>query len=150
MNCLCPGTCESYILCCPISLLFRKFCFHVIRFIVLRGNEQEVEHFQLLKSIFLFFLVGRVLFYIRNISCFSLFSALFSTQKQCDGDFFFPLLNYLNIMRYVSKTCSNCRTILTFRNLASYIQDGRKITPQMPPFYIYSTNIRTEYFKHAV
>jgi hypothetical protein len=39
---------------------------------------------------------------------------------------------------------------LTFSNLASYIWDGLKNYPLDAPFYIYSTNIRTEYFKHAV
>ena len=40
---------------------------------------------------------------------------------------------------------------LTFKNRASYIQDGRTATPQMLHFiYIFfSTNISTEYFKHA-
>ena len=36
--------------------------------------------------------------------------------------------------------------ILTFRNLAS----GIKLPSRCPILYIYSTNIRTEYFKHAV
>jgi len=41
--------------------------------------------------------------------------------------------------------------VLTFKNRASYIQDGRTATLQMLHFYIYffSTNISTEYFKHA-
>ena len=39
---------------------------------------------------------------------------------------------------------------LTFKNLVSYIQDGRTTTLQMVHFiYIFSTNISTEYFKHA-
>ena len=39
---------------------------------------------------------------------------------------------------------------LTFKNRASYIQDGRTATLQMLHFiYIFSTNISTEYFKHA-
>jgi hypothetical protein len=39
---------------------------------------------------------------------------------------------------------------LTFKNLASYIWDGRTATLQMLHFvYIFSTNISTEYFKHA-
>jgi hypothetical protein len=42
------------------------------------------------------------------------------------------------------------RPALTFRNLASYIWDGRKNYPLDALFYIYSRNIRTEYFKHAV
>ena len=40
--------------------------------------------------------------------------------------------------------------ILTFRNRASYIQDGHTATLQTPHFiYFFSTNIRTEFFKHA-
>jgi hypothetical protein len=39
---------------------------------------------------------------------------------------------------------------LTFKNRASYIYDGRTATLQMLHFiYIFSTNISTEYFKHA-
>ena len=39
---------------------------------------------------------------------------------------------------------------LTFKNLASYIWDGSTTTLQMlHSIYIYSTNISTEYFKHA-
>jgi hypothetical protein len=39
---------------------------------------------------------------------------------------------------------------LTFKNRASYIQDGRTATLQMLHFiYIFLTNISTEYFKHA-
>ena len=41
-------------------------------------------------------------------------------------------------------------TILTFKNRASYIQDGRTAILQMLHFiYIFSANISTEYFKHA-
>jgi hypothetical protein len=41
-----------------------------------------------------------------------------------------------------------CR--LTFKNRASYILDGHTATLQMLHFiYIFSTNISTEYFKHA-
>ena len=40
--------------------------------------------------------------------------------------------------------------VLTFKNCASYIQDGRTATLQMQHFiYFFSTNIHTEYFKHA-
>jgi len=40
--------------------------------------------------------------------------------------------------------------ILTFKNRAPYIQDGRTATLQMLHFiYLFSTNINTEYFKHA-
>jgi hypothetical protein len=40
--------------------------------------------------------------------------------------------------------------LLTFKNRASYIQDGRTATLQMLHFiYFFSTNISTEYFKHA-
>ena len=40
--------------------------------------------------------------------------------------------------------------ILTFKNRASYIQEGRTSTLQMLHFiYFFSTNISTEYFKHA-
>ena len=39
---------------------------------------------------------------------------------------------------------------LTFKNRASYIQDGRTATLQMLHFiYFFSTIISTEYFKHA-
>jgi hypothetical protein len=39
---------------------------------------------------------------------------------------------------------------LTFKNCASYIQDGRTASLQILHFiYIFSTNISTEYFKHA-
>jgi hypothetical protein len=39
---------------------------------------------------------------------------------------------------------------LTFKNRASYIQDGRNATLQMLHFiYIFLTNISSEYFKHA-
>jgi len=39
---------------------------------------------------------------------------------------------------------------LTFKNPASYIQDERTATLQMLHFtYFFSTNISTEYFKHA-
>jgi hypothetical protein len=41
-------------------------------------------------------------------------------------------------------------TALTFKNRASNIQDGRTATLQMLQFiYVFSTNISTEYFKHA-
>jgi hypothetical protein len=40
--------------------------------------------------------------------------------------------------------------LLTSKNRASYIKDGRTATLQMLHFiYIFSTNISTEYFKHA-
>ena len=39
-------------------------------------------------------------------------------------------------------------TVLTFRNRASYIQDGHTATLH-PILYIFSTNICTEFFKHA-
>jgi hypothetical protein len=39
---------------------------------------------------------------------------------------------------------------LTFKNLASYIKDGRTATLQMLHFiYLFSTDISNEYFKHA-
>jgi hypothetical protein len=39
---------------------------------------------------------------------------------------------------------------LTFKNRASYIQDGRTATLKMLHFiYIFLTNISAEYFKHA-
>jgi len=39
---------------------------------------------------------------------------------------------------------------LTFKNRASYIQVGRTASLQILHFiYIFSTNISTEYFKHA-
>jgi hypothetical protein len=41
-------------------------------------------------------------------------------------------------------------TVLTFKNCASYIQDGRTATFKMFHFiYIFLTNINTEYFKHS-
>jgi hypothetical protein len=50
-------------------------------------------------------------------------------------------------------THTHTHRLLTFKNRASYIQDGRTATLQMLHFiYIYiffSTNISTEYFKHA-
>jgi Na+/alanine symporter len=40
--------------------------------------------------------------------------------------------------------------VLTFKNLASYMQDGRTAILQMLHFiYFFSTIISTEYFKHA-
>jgi len=40
--------------------------------------------------------------------------------------------------------------LLTFKNRASYIEDGRTATLQMLHFiYFFSTNISTEYFKQA-
>jgi hypothetical protein len=40
--------------------------------------------------------------------------------------------------------------ILTFKNRASYIQDGHTATLQMLHYiYIFSTNISTDYFTHA-
>jgi hypothetical protein len=39
--------------------------------------------------------------------------------------------------------------ILTFRNPASYINDGHTATFNTPHFYIFSTNTRTEFLKHA-
>jgi hypothetical protein len=41
------------------------------------------------------------------------------------------------------------RVDLTFRNPASYIKDGHTATFNTPHFYIFSTNTRTEFFKHA-
>jgi hypothetical protein len=39
---------------------------------------------------------------------------------------------------------------LTFKNRASYIEEGRPTTVQMLHFiYFFSTNISIEYFKHA-
>ena len=53
----------------------------------------------------------------------------------------------------LSLKCSlvlNFGTMLNFKNRASYIQDGRTATLQMLHFiYSLSTNISTEYFKHA-
>jgi hypothetical protein len=44
----------------------------------------------------------------------------------------------------------NINRRLTFKNRASYIQNGRTTTLQMLHFiYIFSTNTSTEYFKHA-
>jgi hypothetical protein len=41
-------------------------------------------------------------------------------------------------------------TVLTFKNLASYILDGRTATLQMLHFiYFFLATIRTEYLKHA-
>jgi hypothetical protein len=51
-------------------------------------------------------------------------------------------------MQNILKNKRKCT--LTFRNLASSIWDGRKNYPLDAPFYIYSTNNRTEYFKHGV
>ena len=39
--------------------------------------------------------------------------------------------------------------LLTFRNRASYIQDGHTATLQTPHFIYFSKNIRTEFFKHT-
>jgi hypothetical protein len=51
----------------------------------------------------------------------------------------------IQVFRHVTP----CR-LLTFKNLASYIQDGSTATLQMLHFiYFSSTNISTEYFKHA-
>ena len=61
-----------------------------------------------------------------------------------------PLVGVLNHIHPVRICNTSLKSILTFRNLASYIWDGRKITLLDAPFYIYSTNIRTEYFKHAI
>ena len=48
------------------------------------------------------------------------------------------------------KILSKLTSQLTFKNRASYIQDGRTATLQMLHFiYILLTNISTEYFKHA-
>ena len=42
------------------------------------------------------------------------------------------------------------QVLLTFKNPAPYIQDGRTATLQMLRYiYIFSANISTEYFKHA-
>jgi hypothetical protein len=47
-------------------------------------------------------------------------------------------------------TLSRDFSILTFKNRASHIQDGRTATLQMLHFiYFFSTNISTEHFKHA-
>jgi hypothetical protein len=47
------------------------------------------------------------------------------------------------------QSCLKC-LCLTFKNHASYIQDGRTATLQVLHFiYIFSTNINNEYFKHA-
>ena len=50
------------------------------------------------------------------------------------------------IIRWDATACSS----LTFKNRASYIQDGRTATLQMLHFiyFFFSTNISTEYFKH--
>jgi hypothetical protein len=40
--------------------------------------------------------------------------------------------------------------LLTFMNRASYIYDRHTATLQKPTLYIFSTNIHTEFFKHAV
>ena len=58
-----------------------------------------------------------------------------------------------NQMEQVNTLCiQNAETclMLTFKNRASYIQDGRTTTLQMLHYiYIFPTNISTEYFKHA-
>jgi len=54
--------------------------------------------------------------------------------------------NTCHISKIKKYTCKH----LTFKNRASYIWDGRTATPQMLHYmYIFSTNISTEYFKHA-
>jgi hypothetical protein len=53
---------------------------------------------------------------------------------------------------YVTNPSIGCenKMQLTFKNRASYIQDGHTTTLQMlHSIYIFSTNISTEYFKHA-
>jgi hypothetical protein len=48
------------------------------------------------------------------------------------------------------KMSANSTGYLTFKKLASYIKDGLTATLQMLHFiYLFSTNISTEYFKHA-
>jgi hypothetical protein len=57
------------------------------------------------------------------------------------------------IIYYSQSLCRSSELLtvsLTFKNCASYIEDGRTGTLQMLHFtYIVSTNISTEYFKHA-
>ena len=52
---------------------------------------------------------------------------------------------------HTTNNCTNCMSfILTFRNRASYIyRTGTPLPSKHPILYIYSTNTRTEYFKHA-
>ena len=74
---------------------------------------------------------------------------------QRQGRVFFPCENRKNKQKLIavcSKNKENRRKkcTLTFKNRASYIQDGRTATLHMLYFmYFFSTNISTKYFKHA-
>ena len=60
-----------------------------------------------------------------------------------------PEVSFLNIYAYKCNTFGWTHK-LTFKKRASYIWDGRTATLQMLHFiYFFSTNINTEYFKHA-
>jgi hypothetical protein len=51
--------------------------------------------------------------------------------------------------QYSQSKCVVVFVLLTFKNLASYIQDGHTATLQMLYFIFFSANISTKYFKHA-
>jgi hypothetical protein len=56
----------------------------------------------------------------------------------------------LHSLQFSGKNVHRTCLTLTFKSRASYIQDGHTTTLQMLHFvYIFSTNISTEYFKHA-
>ena len=73
------------------------------------------------------------------------------------GEYFQPITEIregtnvpsLNVCLYIHFPLNRSRK-LTFKNRASYIQDGRTATLQMLHFiYFFPTTISTEYFKHA-
>jgi hypothetical protein len=87
------------------------------------------------------------------LMCLSVRLSVFRNTRQCIS--VTPLSYCICIIRFIfsrytiGRKCS-FPPYLTFRNVASYIKDGRTATLQMLHFiYLFSTYITTEYFKHA-
>jgi hypothetical protein len=74
--------------------------------------------------------------------------AFWDAKSNVLWDFRFPLDGH--VMRNMACACdSDASGMLAFKHRASYIKDGHTATLQMLHFYIFSTNVCTEYFKHA-
>jgi hypothetical protein len=82
-------------------------------------------------------------------------SQSFSQEGLCSvelGSYYVCMCDSLSIKPLFYPTTIGCHflsTKLTFKNRASCIQDGRTATLQMLHFIYFSTNVSTEYFKHA-
>jgi hypothetical protein len=70
------------------------------------------------------------------------------TRYECGGGVDFPYPR-LGVDKWRSQEIFRLGGGLTFRNPASYIQDGTPLPSTHPIFYSFSTNTRNEFFKHV-